>query len=284
LAIAHLASLTKTSSSRALWLTVLSPLFLLSFVSTGHNDAIMIALVLAAVIAMLADRYLMAIALTGFSAACKLPALAATVVFGVVEFHSVRSRRWLRLALSVLITAGVIALTTALAGNGWGWASPSALKIPTELRTLITPSVCLGYFVASVLHLLQLQVPTHIIISLTQDIFELGIIAATLILTWRATRETFIAHLGMILLLLAILGPVIWPWYLTWGIALLAVTKLQHLRILAVLGGLAMFSVTANGTPILYGRSFLVTGPLVIIGLVWFLRSPTWLAMVRGDA
>ena len=284
LAISHLASLTKTSSSRALWLTVLSPLFLLSFVSTGHNDAIMIALVLAATIAMLADRYLVAIALAGLSAACKLPALAATLVFGAVEFQSVRTRRWLRLIVTLLVTAGVIALTTLLAGNGWGWASPRALKIPTELRTLITPSVCLGYFLSSVLHLVHIPVSTHVIISLTQDVFELGIIVATLILTWRATKETFIAHLGMILLLLAILGPVIWPWYLTWGIALLAVTKLQHLRVLAVLSGLAMFSVTANGTPILYGRSFLITGPLVVIGLMWFLRSPTWLAMVRGDA
>ena len=282
-AIAHLAKLTKANPAKARWLSVMSPLFLLSFVSTGHNDAIMIAILITAAIAMVAGRYLIAIALAALASACKLPALAASLVFATVSFTTDRQRRWLRLGTAVVVTAGVIAITTLIAGNGWGWASPHALKIPTELRTLITPSVCLGYAIAWVLHLIHIPVTTHTIIGLTQNVFELGIIAITIILSWRSTRATMLTHLGMILILVAILGPVIWPWYLTWGITVLAVTPLAKAKVLAILSCLGMFCVTANGTPILYGRSFLITGPLVVFGLVWFLRSPTFIAMVRGN-
>jgi hypothetical protein len=283
-AVSHLAKITQVNIARALWLSVLSPLFLLSFVSTGHNDAIMIALLIAALVAMVAGRYLVAIGIAALAAACKLPALAATLVLATVEFRSRQARHWLRLSFAVVVTLCVIALTTLISGNGWGWASPQALKIPTELRTLITPSVCLGYFISWFVHLVRLPLSTHSIISVCQYFFELGIIVMTVILSWRATRQTMLAHLGMILLLLAILGPVIWPWYLTWGIAVLAVTSLQNSRVLATISCLAMFSVAANGIPILYGRSFFFTGPLVILGLAWFLRSSTFITMVRGDA
>lgn len=284
IAVHYLCGVTKENSARALWLSVLSPLFLLSFVSTGHNDAIMIALVVVAIIAVLSQRYFFGVCMAAVAAACKLPALAASVVFSFSSFRTKKQGRWPRIVLTVLATGIVIALITLLAGNGWGWASPKALKIPTELRTLITPSVCLGYFLSCLLHLVHIPISTHSVISVTQTIFELGIVVATMLLSWRATQKTLVSHIAMIFLLLAILGPVIWPWYLTWGIAIAAVTSLQRSRVLVGLSSLAMFSVTANGTPILYGRSFLITGPLVIIGFVLFLRSSTWLAMVRGDA
>jgi hypothetical protein len=37
-----------------------------------------------------------------------------------------------------------------------------------------------------------------------------------------------------------------------------------------------MFLTQATGTPVLQGRSYLVTGPLVIIGIAWFLIGGRW--------
>ena len=48
--------------------------------------------------------------------------------------------------------------------------------------------------------------------------------AVGLVLLWRTDRIDLPAALGWTLLAVAVLGPVVWPWYETWGLALVAVT------------------------------------------------------------
>jgi alpha-1,6-mannosyltransferase len=48
--------------------------------------------------------------------------------------------------------------------------------------------------------------------------------AVGLVLLWRTDRIDLPAALGWTLLAAAVLGPVVWPWYETWGLALVAVT------------------------------------------------------------
>ena len=43
-------------------------------------------------------------------------------------------------------------------------------------------------------------------------------------LLWRSPELGVERSLGLLLLALVLLGPILWPWYLTWGLAVLAAT------------------------------------------------------------
>ena len=58
----------------ALWLGVLSPLALFSFVSSGHNDALMLGLLVAGIALGTAGRLRTGVALCALAATIKLPA------------------------------------------------------------------------------------------------------------------------------------------------------------------------------------------------------------------
>jgi hypothetical protein len=78
---------------------------------------------------------------------------------------------------------------------------------------------------------------------------------------------------GLALLLFVVLSPTLWPWYLMWGVAVLAATSAQRSKTLAAVAGLAMLLVGAGGTPMLNGGAYWVTGPLVLGAIVWFVAS-----------
>ena len=138
----------------ALWLAVLSPLALFSFVSSGHNDALMIGLMLAGITLGTGGRLRWGVALCALAATIKLPAAAGIVFLVADECTRVdrsqpvadhrRVGRHHRCWWWSAVTVG--------AGLGWTWLGPTALHVPTELRVLITPLVSVGTFVYGVLH------------------------------------------------------------------------------------------------------------------------------------
>ncbi len=69
-----------------------------------------------------------------------------------------------------------------------------------------------------------------------------------LVLLWRVRRETLVRNLGIALALAAVAGPAAWPWYLSWGLALLAATpELQASRAIAPALALSVLAVKADG-------------------------------------
>jgi hypothetical protein len=261
----------------AIWLGVLSPLALFSFVSSGHNDALMVGL-MAAGVALALERHLRwGIVLCALAASIKLPALAA-VVYLTADAMADEDRRasWRIAAEVAAITLAVIAAATLLAGNGWAWLGPKAFHIPTEIRVQITPTVALGTFVQSILHGVGLPVGHSVTITVVQD---LCIVAAAAICVWllvNVRRFGVVVVIGLALMAFVIASPTVWPWYWTWPIALLAGTWLQRSRALAALAALAMLLVGAGGTPMLSGGAYWVTVPLglVLVGVIaWRARQ-----------
>src|SRR6202042_2166726 len=55
-----------------------------------------------------------------------------------------------------------------------------------------------------------------------------GIIGAWLL--WRSPRDGVTRNLGLTLLVLAILSPILWAWYVTWGLLVLAPVASGRLR------------------------------------------------------
>jgi len=258
----------------ALWLGVLSPIALFSFVSSGHNDALMVGLMVAGLALATGDRFRWGIAVCAVAATIKLPAVAA-IVFLVADacVRAGPGRRLRVVTEAVLITAVVVVGLTWGVGFGWGWLSPTALHLPTTLRVLITPTVSVGAFAYDVLHLVGVPVARDTVISVFQAVGSLAVIAGVAWMVTHTRGRDPVRLLGLSLLLLAVLSPALWPWYLTWGITVLAVTGAQRSRGLAALAALGMLVVGAGGTPLLNGGDSWVTGPLVVAGLVWFVAS-----------
>jgi len=275
--IPRLARRLGTNPGMALWLSVISPLALLGYVSSGHNESLMMAFLLAGILLAVEGLLSLGLGLTAFAAAIKLPALAAPLMFGAKGFvESSPAQRPKVIAKAAGVPLVVLALVTLAMGYGFTWLGPKALKIPTELHTLITPSVMVGVFVASILHVLGSSVPTHSVVSVIQSMFSFGVVAGVVFLVIRIRSINVVRGVGLVLMLVAVGSPTLWPWYLLWGLTVLAVTSAQTSKALAATAGLAMFLTQATGTPILQGHSYLLTGPLVIAGILWFLTGGRW--------
>ena len=69
--VPRLAELHGINGARALWITVANPLFLISFIASAHNDALMVGLAVAGVYLAATRRYVLGILLVTASIGIK---------------------------------------------------------------------------------------------------------------------------------------------------------------------------------------------------------------------
>ena len=272
-----------TDPGLALWLGALSPLALLSFIASGHNDALMVGLLLAGLTVALEGRLAVGVALIALAATIKLPAAAAIVFLAADQFQSApRDRRWRVLVEAVVVPVVVVVGITAAAGLGWTWLGPTALHVPTELRVLSTPAVSLGAFFHAVLHAVGVPVASSATVTATQWVCGLVAVAGILWLVLNVHRLDMVRALGLTLVLIVVGSPTAWPWYLTWGLAVLAGTTAQRSRVLAAVAALAMLVVGPGGAPMLSGKAYFVIAPLVLAACGWLIWNRHWRLVVIG--
>jgi len=285
-ALPRLARRLGTDPGMALWLGALSPLALFSFIASGHNDGLMVGLLLAGVTLALEDRLAVGVGLCALAATIKLPAAAAIVFLAIDRYGrapDVRARRRI-VAEAVAVPVAVVAGVTVASGLGWTWLGPTALRIPTELRVLSSPSVSLGTFFHAVLHALGIPASLHATVTVTQLACELAAVAGAVWLILNAHRLDVVRVIGLALMLVVVGSPTLWPWYLMWGLAVLAATPLQRSKVLAVVAGLAMLVVGPGGAPLLSGYDYLIVAPLLLAGCAWLVRDRHWRTVVVGHA
>jgi hypothetical protein len=75
-------------------------------------------------------------------------------------------------------------------------------------------------------------------------------------------------------------SPTVWPWYLLWGLVLLAATPAQRSRVLAAVMALAMLLVGPSGSPRLNGYWYIVVTLAVVATTVWLIRDRHWRALL----
>ncbi len=274
-----------TNPGVALWLGVLSPLALFSFVASGHNDALMVGLLVAGVSLAMERRLLLGLALCALAASIKLPAVVG-VVF-VVANHVRASGgiiRWRAWVAAVTVPVVVFVGVTEVCGYGWTWLSPGALHIPTELRVLSTPAVSLGVLAYQLLHLLGMPVARSGTVTAVQILCVLATMIACAWLVLTVHRHEVVRSLGLALLVVVVGSPTLWPWYLMWGLVLLATTAAQASRALAAVAALAMVVVGPSGSPRLLGHAYLVVSAAAAAGVLWLVRGGRWRRVVSGHA
>jgi alpha-1,6-mannosyltransferase len=282
----RLARRMGTDAGLALWLGALSPLALFSFIASGHNDALMVGLLVAGVTLAMEGRFAVGVALCALAALIKLPAALAIVFLAVVQYQSAMT--WTRrrgvLLTAVLVPGVVLVAGTLLAGYGWAWLGPAALRVPAEVRVLATPAVSFGVFFHSIVAGIGIPVSRSVVVSAAQVVCAALAAAGVLWLVWNARRLDVVRAIGLALVLVVVGSPTLWPWYLTWGFTLLAATTAQRSKFLAAVAGLAMLVVGAGGTPMLNGLAYVVTAPLLLAGCAWFFWNRHWQAVVQGHA
>ncbi|MGH9129541.1 MAG: polyprenol phosphomannose-dependent alpha 1,6 mannosyltransferase MptB [Acidimicrobiales bacterium] len=276
LCVPRLARLGGADEGRAAWLAVLSPLVLLSLVAAGHNDALMIGLVLAGVTLALERRPLLGVVLCALAATIKVPA-AAGVVFIAVAWardQSDRASRVRVLATAGLATAVVLVGATAASGLGWGWLSVGSLSTPGQVVVTVTPTTALGTALASALHALGFGPSTTTMVSAFRVLGFLVAGVTGLYLLWRTRLQTLVFCLGVTLLAVVVAGPVTWPWYLLWGVSLLAAwPATQRSKVLVVTMAAFGFVVGPAGSS-LFGPPAAPLVAVVVLGAgVWAWRS-----------
>lgn len=212
-ALPRLARAHRVPPARAVWLGVANPLVLLHFVGGGHNDALMIGLLVAGLTVALTIgapwRLAAAAALVTLAVLVKVPAVVglAYLPLTVPGGWRVRARAATVVAAVAVLTAEAV---TVLSGLGWGWLG--TLGGVRERLSLFSPLTGLG-----------LALPGG---DATLDaVLALGLLAAARtggVLLLRAPRAGLVRSLGLLLLIVSVLLPVVQPWYLLWGVVVLA--------------------------------------------------------------
>jgi alpha-1,6-mannosyltransferase len=230
----RLARTCGTEPSMAVWLGLLNPLVLLHVVSGGHNDGLMLGLLVAGLTLARQDRFAPALLLCLLAAAIKAPAALGAVYVGADWLRSCPDRRS-RACTTVragAITAITATLLTAATGLGWGWLG--TLTTPARARSLLSPMTDIGLVAAKVAHRLGLASGDGWTVLLARVVgLALAAVICVAALTGRA-RWGSITGLGISLLAVVALGPVVQPWYVLWGTVPLAAAGPGGLRPLLV--------------------------------------------------
>ena len=248
LAVPRLARRLGADPGRAVWLALCSPLTLLYLVGGGHNDLLMAGLLAVGVLLALGGAPLPAIAVCAAAAAVKLPALAAVGLVGVCWLRAQPRRRGRVLVAGGGVCAAVLGGVGALAGTGPSWISTSMFSTPQSVRIALTPATAVGVSLADALHGLGISANST---SVEQAAVDAAFGLVGLLAVWiclRVSYDSLVPYLGALLLAAALGGPVAWPWYLIWGVTLLAaVPAAQRSRWAAVALVACPFQVMAGG-------------------------------------
>jgi hypothetical protein len=235
--VPRLARALGADPTRASWFVLLSPLVLLELVAAAHNDLLMIGLVIAGVSLAIERRVLMGVALCALAAMIKLPA-AAAIPFILVAFGGRRT-----VLKGALAAAGVVVAVGLISGLGLHWISTSVFSTPSKVRLAITPATALGWTVAQIVPVgaRGLESALGVVAFAASLLFGLALL-------WRTRPGNMVRYLGYALIAVAVCGPAAWPWYLTWGFALLAACPgIQFSRALVAATVVGALVVKADG-------------------------------------
>jgi alpha-1,6-mannosyltransferase len=245
-----LARSLKRDPAHAVILGAGSPLVLLALVGGAHNDALMLGLLMAGLAVATRVGTVPGIILCALAAGVKSPAALGVLFLGWVWAGP--AAPWRR-RVGHTLGAGLIALATMecvslLSGTGWGWVRTTTTADATF--TGVTPINLVARVVSIVSHVLQFPIST---LDARPVFIVLGLLIAVVLgvrLLLRAPLEGTVRNLGLTLLILALLGPIVWSWYVTWGIVVLAAVAAPYGRLRSALVVISTFWAFAGVTSV----------------------------------
>ncbi|MFB6978389.1 polyprenol phosphomannose-dependent alpha 1,6 mannosyltransferase MptB [Streptomyces scopuliridis] len=298
-AVRRLARERGTRESGALWLGVLNPLLLMHVIGGMHNDGLMIGLMLAGVALAMRGRWIAGGALVGLAMMVKSPAAMALLFIGVVVGRAATGPLVRRVAKGVapgLVAVAVAVAAALLGGTGFGWLRTQS--VAGTIHTALSATSDLGLGLGELLRLLVGTDPGPV----KAAVQNLGLAVALVLiayLAWRtvrgrpdmahgpaASRAVDPAHapdtvrtvdpvhaLGLALLALVALSPMVQPWYLLWGMTVIAATAPygRTATVLTVLSAALVYETHPSGATPWYG--FVLVGVACLIGTLLVRRD-----------
>jgi hypothetical protein len=269
--VPRLARLYHRDGAELFTLMVLNPVTLLHFIGGAHNDALMVGLLLCGLTAAKEKRPIVGILLCALAASIKAPALLGVVYVGWTWLGPEAPTRD---RIRPLVTAGLIGVAVLeffsfVSGLGWGWVT--TLGTPGTVRSWTAPTTGLAMLGAGIAHFAHLGLGLGGVLTVTRF---LGLLVAAIVGAWllfNSDRIGTLKALGITFLVFVALGPVVQPWYLSWGLILLAPVALGRLRSLIIgLSIVTAFIELPGGADL--AHSLIHGDPLLIVlTLLWIL-------------
>jgi alpha-1,6-mannosyltransferase len=251
-AVSDVARRVGASGRTAAWLAVATPLVGAHFVSGAHNDAVMVAAVVAGLALALRGWLVRAVVVVAMGAMVKVTAVVVLPFIALLWARRLTANRlgqedpaeqWrvaLRrrevgagLALTVVVAAIPMALLSRAAGLGTAWLNPAATPGRNEQWTSLPTG--LGMAVGAVGHVLGRPEWRDSGIALARGL-GLVALAVVLVLIWLAAAkpqataarttpgQRIVRAAGWALLAVVVLAPAFLGWYFLWALPLLAAT------------------------------------------------------------
>ena len=279
--VPRLARLYHRDGAELFTLMILNPVTLLHLVGGAHNDALMLGLLVAGLTAAKEKRPIVGILLCALATAIKAPAALGILYIGwswLGPEASTRDR--IRPVVTAgLIGTGVLGFFSYVSGLGWGWVT--ILGTPGAVRSWTAPTTSLALAFTGIAHFVGVGVGLGGVLSVTRFF---GLLAAGIAGVWlllNSDRIGTLKAMGITLLLFVALGPVVQPWYLSWGLILLAPVALGRLRSLII--GLSMVTAfielpggTALVKPLIHGDPLQIVLTLLWILVIMTVPVTTW--------
>ncbi|MFE3514693.1 polyprenol phosphomannose-dependent alpha 1,6 mannosyltransferase MptB [Streptomyces sp. NPDC059166] len=271
-ALPRLARAHGRSPGAALWLGALNPLLLVHVAGGLHNDGLMAGLMLAGVLLALRGRWVGGSALIGLAMMVKSPAAVALLFLAVLVGRAASGGPVRRVVKGLVapgaVAGAVVVLTTLAAGTGFGWVGTQS--VAGRIHTALSASSDIGLGLGRLLRLMAGTDPEPV----KTAVQNLGLAAAVvliLLLAWRsaAGRLEPVHGLGLGLVALVALSPMVQPWYLLWGTAVLAATAAggRMREVLAVLSAALVYETQPSGSTPAFG--FVLAALVCVAGALW---------------
>jgi len=268
--VAVLARQHRVSQATALAVGLASPLVLIHLLGGSHNDALMLGLTAVGLALFGKDRKVLGAALVIAAVGVKLPAIIALGFLGWNWFGpgTAVARRFVSAASVTAVAAGILGAMSVVVGIGMGWVT--ALSSTGKVTSTLSPTTKLGFVVSDGLDAIGLSVSSDVTVAAFR---LLGLLAALGIISYllvRSPEQGMVRGIGLSLVALVILGPVIWPWYLPAGFALLAASGLGKWRptylVLVIAASFFVWPTSVNPVTSLQSYQHLL-GFLAILGI-----------------
>lgn len=283
-AVAVIARRLGVDPVRATWLGVLTPIVGGHLVSGAHNDALMIALMLTAVVLALGHRHVAALVMVALAMTIKAPAVVLVpflALLWAVDREGDHPLTWMRV-IGRSLAAGVASLVAFIGlslATGLGFAWLPALGTPGKSNQWTSVSTSFGFLVGFLGHLAGRDVTDTAITAFRT--LALGLLAVVLVLIWLYAvkhshdRRVVCQSAGLAVLAVVVLAPAFHGWYLLWALPLLAATTTSRrgLTLLGLVAALLAFAVLPGGYGLALTTTWVGVPLMVVLAVVLGLRA-----------
>jgi len=258
-------------------LSAMNPLVLLTLIGGAHNDAIMAGFLVVGIALAVKRHPVWALVFCSCAAAIKAPAAIglAFVAWTWLGPKATIKERLRPIAIACVVAATTLCVWTLLAGFGFGWVQN--LLSNGTVRSWAAPATAVGLAITNTLHAFGLHsLLTGSVISVTRLIGLLVAAAFGIWLLWHAEERGWVRSLALSLILFVELGPVVQPWYLAWGLVLLAASYKgrEHFWLLflsitgpfiGIPGGRTLLADLIHSNPLLIAVAVAILGGLLLL-------------------